>query len=736
MALQRDTIPSHSDGSLKTFCYQLLVPTSAANIGFAIGDFQMHVQPEMPEIISFVIPELLPLLKHTIFPYSTYWQIFVDQTPDEVTSFAGLSIFSLRVLYHKKILDMVQNTRKLLATAIAQQFFGESRGVFVDRFFGTTEHVYQLNKLLKDSCDYEARFGAVSLRPKTKQSHLYFNPNCPETCSPLHLDALFRKGQLVIRMLEKRLPKEQFIKVLQRVLSLGVQHSQNLDRPAEWTSMLISTAIFLRILTDVTGKELPSFVEQWIDLGGFVSFQVSHTFNRKRNIIELELRQTAPPPKGCQNYTGPLLVVVQELEGPFVHTVQIDAAVSRHDIQCHSKGRKLKKKRIMLGTGEEVDVDLNSMDADSPLLWIRVDPEMLLVNQPFYHWEFMLLHERDVLAQQQAIETLCRFPEHKTKTLLEETVRNDKFFYRIRREAAHCLVQIYNSLPESHLGESPPLIDYIRQNFGSKTSPDVPLPNNYAATASNLQNNLLEQALPSAIGSIRGQGGRDCPRYVLDFIINLIRLNDNSTNRYSDDYYRGALIHALGKTLTMSERTVGHPEELSTHARDVLEEVTHALNMDTMKPSFGRIVSIHCIQVLYELQRFRHLPIDTDIFWKFGQCKGIYAPLRLTALACLVAMIRRSRSQLLIGTVLRLVGLVANDPDPFVRYSVAQRLCANPPFEWTENTSMYPLNTKRLADLLWGIISDVRTETRIRTCLTDLYFILYGLGTPSNFSSF
>lgn len=70
---------------------------------------------------------------------------------------------------------------------------------------------------------------------------------------------------------------------------------------------------------------------------------------------------------------------------------------------------------------------------------------------------------------------------------------------------------------------------------------------------------------------------------------------------YSDDYYRAALIHALGKTLVISERVIGHPDEMSLPARNVLEEVTHALNMDTMKPSFGRIISINCLQVLYEV---------------------------------------------------------------------------------------------------------------------------------------
>lgn len=78
-----------------------------------------------------------------------------------------------------------------------------------------------------------------------------------------------------------------------------MQYSQNMNRPIEWSQLLISFKSFMRILTDVTGQEFPSFIEQWIDTGGHVEFNVSHTFNRKRNMIELELRQTSPPPRGC-----------------------------------------------------------------------------------------------------------------------------------------------------------------------------------------------------------------------------------------------------------------------------------------------------------------------------------------------------------------------------------------------------------------------------------------------------
>lgn len=45
--------------------------------------------------------------------------------------------------------------------------------------------------------------------------------------------------------------------------------------------------------------------------------------------------------------------------------------------------------QVPLSTGEEVEVDLSNMDPDSPVLWVRVDPNMLLlremhVRQPSY----------------------------------------------------------------------------------------------------------------------------------------------------------------------------------------------------------------------------------------------------------------------------------------------------------------------------------------------------------------
>ncbi|KAK8787251.1 hypothetical protein V5799_022973 [Amblyomma americanum] len=101
---------------------------------------------------------------------------------------------------------------------------------------------------------------------------------------------------------------------------------------------------------------------------------------------------------------GPLTVTIQELDGTFKHNLQIEENATKHDITCHSKSRRNKKKKIPLCTGEEVDMDLSAMDADSPVLWIRIDPDMLLLRQvvflqPDYQWQYQLRYERDVTSQ-------------------------------------------------------------------------------------------------------------------------------------------------------------------------------------------------------------------------------------------------------------------------------------------------------------------------------------------------
>lgn len=57
------------------------------------------------------------------------------------------------------------------------------------------------------------------------------------------------------------------------------------------------------------------------------------------------------------------------------------------------------------------------------------------------------------------------------------------------------------------------------------------------------------QTIPVAMAGLRNAHGI-CPPEVLAFLMDLFKYNDNSKNRYSDNYYRAALIEALGATVT------------------------------------------------------------------------------------------------------------------------------------------------------------------------------------------
>uniref|UniRef100_A0A0K0CZN4 tRNA-dihydrouridine(47) synthase [NAD(P)(+)] n=1 Tax=Angiostrongylus cantonensis TaxID=6313 RepID=A0A0K0CZN4_ANGCA len=451
-----------ADKHLRTWNYQQLIPTAACNIGFVIGHFSTYALPDMAEVTNFAPVGLLSLLKHTVapldkileyfeellscrFPYSTYKQVFVDM-----------------------------ECRQLLALGVAQQFFGcfISPAHFLDWWLVrslSSEYLFQIKKLLNTVCNYESQWGKVILRPHSDapaRLNLHCEPRCEHTCSPLYAENMVKKGHLAMRMLSKRLGHEPYFQVLHKILSVGQQMAERRDRPASWTHLVVTTETFFRTVTNVTGQEIPTFMEQWIYNGGHASFRVQYVFNRKRNMIELEVKQKVEPGNGRLRYVGPLTVVVQELDGSFSHTVQIDGDISRADLQCHSKGRRQKKKRVPLYSGDEVEVDLSNMDPDSPVLWIRLDPELhlirnMIINQPDYQWEYMLRYERNVLAQLQALERLQLCPNPQSRDVLLETISNEVFFYR--------------------------------KIYGAKSCPSLPKSNNFVVTSQNLQQYFIQQ---------------------------------------------------------------------------------------------------------------------------------------------------------------------------------------------------------------------------------------------------
>jgi transcription initiation factor TFIID subunit 2 len=234
------------------------------------------------------------------------------------------------------------------------------------------------------------------------------------------------------------------------------------------------------------------------------------------------------------------------------------------------------------------------------------------------------------------------------------------------------------------------------------------------------------QALPQAMARLRNSSDACLPD-VQAFIIQLIKYNDNSINRfiaffnwemtaigglrYSDDHYRAALYTALGMTITKANHLdeTRRPDTLNPEIRETLAELTLALNMDTLKPSYGRVVGIAALQGIYQvgssiafisprplqMQVHGHLPLDCEIFWQFAQPRihsavrtstplsMLVLQLRSAALNILVNVLHSSRQASLMTELERLVDVVENDVDPGVRYLLASQLSTRPPFSAT-----------------------------------------------------
>ncbi|XGW29419.1 hypothetical protein V3C99_008885 [Haemonchus contortus] len=765
-----------ADKRMRTWNYQQLIPTAACTIGFAVGQFSTFTLPDMAEVTNFAPVGLLSLLKHTVtpldkileyfeellscrFPYPTYKQVFVDMIPDEVTSYSSMTLFSINTLHHKKIIDVVQECRQTLALGVAEQFFGcfispahfldswlvrsLSRfitSLYIEKIFGTSEYLFQMKKIMNAVCDYESQWGKIILRPSSEGAarlNLHCEPRCEHTCSPLYVKNQTKKGHLAMRMLSKRLGHEPYFQVLHKILSVGQQMAERRDRPATWTHLVISTETFFRTVTNVTGQEIPTFMEQWIYNGGHASFRVQYVFNRKRNMIELEVKQKVEPGNGRLRYVGPLTVLVQELDGSFSHTVQIDGDISRADLQCHSKGRRQKKKRVPLYSGDDVEVDLSNMDPDSPVLWIRLDPELhlirnLMINQPDYQWEYMLRYERDVLAQLQALERLQLCPNPQSRDVLLETISNENFFYRVRCHAAYALTEVLNKMPETWSGV-PALLSLYRKTYGAKSCSTIPRSNNFVVTSQNLQQYFLQQVLPQALARMRTNGM--ALQEVQCFIVDYIRYNDNSMNRYSDDHYRASLLNALAACIAPVNTLGGGnyiPDALNWEMNEVVEETTHALNLDTIKPSFRHVVGVAALTVIHHLQRNGHIPSDSKIFWVFAAPK-LCVNMRKVALQIIVERLSLSRKKQSTNDLMRLLTMLAQDSDPAIRLHIATELALLPPFnthECTDTGPTNPCNTAQIAEELWMLMSKPSLESRVRLLLMDLFFSLYGMSAP------
>ncbi|KAJ6676938.1 TRANSCRIPTION INITIATION FACTOR TFIID [Salix viminalis] len=633
---------SKDDPPRKTFVYKLDVPVTAQWISLVVAPFEILPDPHVGIISHMCLPSNLSKLRNTIkffhnafnhyeeyldakFPFGSYTQVFL--APEMIVSStnlgASMGVFSSQVLYDETIIDQAIDTSIKLAFALAKQWFGVYvtpeepndewlldglagflTELFIKKFLGNNEARY---RRFKANC-------AVCKADDSGVTALSSSPSCKELHGT-HRIGLYGKirswkSVAILQMLEKQMGPEFFRKILQKVIS----------RARDTIPIRsLSTKEFRHFATKVGNLERPfvkEFFLRWVCSCGCPVLRMGFSYNKRKNMVELAvLREfTAAPDanasflnpdsenrEGDIGWPGMMSIRVYELDGMYDHPVLPLAGEMWQllEIQCHSKlaarrFQKPKKSSKPDGFDENGDVPASDMRSslESPLSWIRADPEMeylaeIHFNQPIQMWINQLEKDEDVVAQAQAIAALKALPQvsFSVTNAMNNFLSDTKAFWRVRIETAFALANIASE--ENDWAGLLHLVKFYKsRRFDAAIG--LPKPNDFH----DFPEYFVLEAIPYAVAKVRA-ADKKSPREAVEFILQLLKYNDNTGNPYSDVFWLAALVQSVGE-LEFGQQTV-------LFLSSLLKRIDHLLQFDRLMLSYNGILTISCIRTLTQL---------------------------------------------------------------------------------------------------------------------------------------
>ncbi|EPQ30343.1 uncharacterized protein PFL1_01869 [Pseudozyma flocculosa PF-1] len=599
-------------------------------------------------------------------------------------------------------------------------------GLFIRKLLGNNEYRFRLKKDCDRVCAWD-----VGMPP------LYM-AGAWEPPDAATLPFINLKAPLVLHILDRRLCKMGASLGLGRVIPKVFLQAMT----GEMTNNALSTQNFLRVCRKVSGADLRQFTEQWIRGSGCPRFFCSANFNRKKLLIEMHIRQETPaaqyaaarPEDALASnpvplFEGQLTVRIHEADGtPYEHVLDVKGPAKRYEVPFNTKYKRVRRntKRfqarqaaaaaaaqgdqdaaeaiglIDLGFGlgmwederarEEWRVadwteDDEEKMASAPYEWIRMDADFewlasIHFEQPDYMWVSQLQRDRDVVAQVAAVHALAQMPSLVTCSMLTRTVLVSKYFYRVRAEAAHALVSC--AMPElDYLG-----LFHLLKLFRTQCCydpPDDPAITNpldvpcipRANDFSDASEYFLQRAIIHAISRVRNPKGRSPPQ-VKKFLINLLRYNDNSTNRFVDDFYLASIMDGLASAFVPVDSVGGFvPADEDEDARDddallahAAAEVERLQELDKLVPSYHNVITLGALDWQAAMMLANLRPRDLQLFFFYTR-QGNFGPVRIAALNYL----------LLLGSLDHKVvarycfALLRSDESRSVKRALARALC-------------------------------------------------------------
>ncbi|XP_024957212.2 transcription initiation factor TFIID subunit 2 isoform X2 [Citrus sinensis] len=606
---------SKDDPPRKTYVYRLDVPVSAKWITLAVAPFEVLPDHHQSLMSHICLPANVSKIHNTVeffhnafshyetyldakFPFGSYKQVFLapEMAVSSSTFGAAMGIFSSQILYDEKVIDQAIDTSIKLSFALARQWFGVYitpelpndewlldglagflTDSFIKKFLGNNEARYRRYKANCAVCKADDS-GATALSSSASCKDLYGTQ-----CIGIFGKIRSCKSVAILQMLEKQMGSNFFRKILQNIISRAQGAS-----PVR----TLSTKEFRHFANKVGNLERPflkEFFPRWVGTCGCPVLRMGFSYNKRKNIVELAvLRDCTVKPDsrtpvlssntdsenrdGDIGWPGMMSIRVHELDGMYDHPILPMAgdAWQLLEIQCHSKlaaRRALKPKKGSKPDGCDdngdavAGLDMRS-SMESPLSWIRADPEMeylaeIHFNQPVQMWINQLEKDGDVVAQAQAIAALEALPHLSFNVVntLNNFLSDSKAFWRVRIEAAYALANTASE--ETDWAGLLHLVKFYKsrrfdENIG------LPRPNDFH----DFSEYFVLEAIPHAVAMVRAADNKS-PREAVEFVLQLLK-----------------------SILFLSS---------------LLKRIDRLLQFDRLMPSYNGILTISCIRTLTQI---------------------------------------------------------------------------------------------------------------------------------------
>jgi transcription initiation factor TFIID subunit 2 len=361
-------------------------------------------------------------------------------------------------------------------------------------------------------------------------------------------------------------------------------------------------------------------------------------------------------------FTGPITIRIHEADGtPYEHIVEIreDNSQNREvkfDIPYNTKYKRLKrrreKKQVAAGAageaggvpeegyiyslGDTINTPADTeryvteeydeatekrMDAES-YEWLRIDTDFewlcsMQVHMAAYMFVSQLQQDRDVVAQHDTMVYLENEIHPVSATVLVRTLMDIKYYHGIRTTAAQLLKDQCSEI----MGMRGMVqLEMAFRDMFCFPGTTTPRPNDF----SDKRQYLVQCAIPESLSMIRDGTGK-CPMRVKRFILNILRLNNNNENPFSDDIYVATLIKSVANTLLVDKESAslevnlgdGPREEEKQFETEALEEINRYLRRDEWTHSYRNVWTVAGLEAKRRLMKAGVIPVRALDFLKY-----------------------------------------------------------------------------------------------------------------------